>query len=263
MPMDEAAALHREPTVAAAIPTIMADGKRPLLPLEVRGLVYRAGLRNLIDELDLTLHAGPLSVIMGPNGAGKSLLLRLLHGLLPPSGGEIRWHDAAGHGEAVRRRQALVFQRPVLLRRSVRANLDFALRVSGRRSAPRRDELLRHVGLSERARQPARLLSGGEQQRLALARALATEPEVLFLDEPTASLDPSATAAIEGLVRQAHAAGTKIVFVTHDLGQARRLADEVVFLHHGRVAEQTDAMRFFDQPESQAAADYLSGRLVF
>jgi tungstate transport system ATP-binding protein len=106
-------------------------------------------------------------------------------------------------------------------------------------------------------------LSGGEQQRLALARALATEPEVLFLDEPTASLDPSATAAIEGLVRQAHAAGTKIVFVTHDLGQARRLADEVVFLHHGRVAEQTDATRFFDQPASQAAADYLSGRLVF
>ena len=148
----------------------MADGKRPLLPLEVRGLVYRAGGRNLIDELDLSLGAGPLSVIMGPNGAGKSLLLRLLHGLLPPSCGEIRWHGETGQGEDVRRRQALVFQRPVLLRRSVRDNLDFALRVSGRRSAVRRDELLRHVGLAARARQPARLLSGGEQQRLALGR---------------------------------------------------------------------------------------------
>ena len=107
MPMDDAAALHREPAVAAGLPAIVTDGKRPLLPLEVRGLVYRAGVRNLIDELDLTLRAGPLSVIMGPNGAGKSLLLRLLHGLLPPSGGEIRWHDAAGQGEDVRRRQAL------------------------------------------------------------------------------------------------------------------------------------------------------------
>ena len=238
-------------------------GDLPLLPLEVRGLVYRKGGRYLIDGLDLTLSAGPLSVIMGPNGAGKSLLLRLLHGLLTPSSGEIRWHGALAEGDVVRRRQAMVFQRPVLLRRSVRANLDFALRVHGRTSAARRDELLRHVGLSARARQPARLLSGGEQQRLALARALASEPELLFLDEPTASLDPSATAAIEGLVREAHAAGTKILFVTHDLGQARRLADDVVFLNHGRVMEHTDAARFFEQPTSAAAADYLSGRLVF
>jgi len=236
-----------------------------LLPAEVLGLVYRVDGRHLIDGLNLTLRAGPLTVIMGPNGAGKSLLLRLLHGLLAPSAGEIRWHGASNGkdtDETVRRRQAMVFQRPVLLRRSVRANLDFALHVSGRANAARRDELLRHVGLLQRARQPARLLSGGEQQRLALARALATEPELLFLDEPTASLDPSATATIEGLVREAHAAGTKILFVTHDLGQARRLADEVAFLHRGRVVEQTEAELFFEHPASQAAADYLSGRLV-
>ena len=247
-------------------PALSGVAPASLLPAEVRGLVYRAGGRHLIDGLELTLRAGPLTVIMGPNGAGKSLLLRLLHGLIAPSAGEIRWHGASGSegaGEAVRGRQAMVFQRPVLLRRSVRANLDFALHVRGRANAARRDELLRHVGLLQRARQPARLLSGGEQQRLTLARALATEPEVLFLDEPTASLDPSATAAIEGLVRQAHAAGTKIVFVTHDLGQARRLADEVVFLNHGRVLEQTEAEQFFSQPVSQAAADYLAGRLVF
>jgi tungstate transport system ATP-binding protein len=272
--MDENATLLPGARVMAPLAPTVADGELPLLPVKVRGLVYRAGGRNLIDGLDLTLTAGPLSVIMGPNGAGKSLLLRLLHGLLTPSSGQIRWHGVLAEGDAVRRRQAMVFQRPVLLRRSVRANLDFALRVhacnSGRAgrawrrtSAARRDELLRHVGLSSRARQPARLLSGGEQQRLALARALITEPELLFLDEPTASLDPSATAAIEGLVREAHAAGTKIVFVTHDLGQARRLADEVVFLNHGRVTEQTEAARFFEQPASSAAANYLNGRLVF
>lgn len=247
-------------------PVGAVDAPPPLLPVDIRGLVYRAGGRHLIDDLDLTLRAGPLTVIMGPNGAGKSLLLRVLHGLLIPSAGEIRWYGRTGDdaaSETLRRRQAMVFQRPVLLRRSVRANLDFALRVRGRLAADRRDELLRHVGLLQRARQPARLLSGGEQQRLALARALATEPEVLFLDEPTASLDPSATAAIEGLVREAHAAGTKIVFVTHDLGQAHRLADEVVFLNHGKVLEQTEAVQFFSHPSSQAASDYLDGRLVF
>ena len=277
--MDENATPLPGSTLVTPFAPTVASGELPLLPVEARGLIYRAGGRNLIDGLDLTLTAGPLSVIMGPNGAGKSLLLRLLHGLLTPNSGEIRWHGVLAEGDAVRRRQAMVFQRPVLLRRSVRANLDFALRVharnggrlghraegrAGRRiRAARRDELLRHVGLSSRARQPARLLSGGEQQRLALARALITEPELLFLDEPTASLDPSATAAIEGLVREAHTAGTKILFVTHDIGQARRLADEVVFLNHGRVTEQTAAARFFEQPASSAAADYLNGRLVF
>ncbi|MGB5833107.1 MAG: ATP-binding cassette domain-containing protein [Thiohalocapsa sp.] len=260
--MDEASALKSKPPNSANSEAVLDDAP-PLLPLEVRGITYKADGLRLIDELYLTLRPGPLTVVMGPNGAGKSLLLRLLHGLLTPSNGEIRWHGGTADGEALRRRQAMVFQRPVLLRRSVRANLDFALHVRGRRDPARRDELLRFVGLAERAQQPARLLSGGEQQRLALARALATEPELLLLDEPTASLDPSATAAIERLVLAAHRDGTKILFVTHDLGQARRLADEVLFLNHGKVTEQTDAERFFQDPASQAAADYLSGRLVF
>jgi len=233
-----------------------------MLPAEVRDLCYQAAGRRLVDRVDLTLEAGTVSVVMGANGAGKSLLLRLLHGMITPTGGAVTW---GGHAlsEAVRRRQAMVFQRPILLRRSVAANVRFALKLRGRAKDGRCERLLAHVGLMDRARQPARLLSGGEQQRLALARALAVEPEVLLLDEPTASLDPAATAAIEQIVLAAHRDGTKIVFVTHDIGQARRLADDVVFLDGGRVLEHTPASRFFSAPDSQAAADYLAGRLVF
>jgi tungstate transport system ATP-binding protein len=233
----------------------------PLLPVEVRGLVFAAGNKRLIDGIDLTLAAGALTVIMGPNGAGKSLLLKLLHGLIQPAAGSVRW-GGRPTGEAVRRRQALVFQRPVLLRRSVAANVRFVLQLRGADSVERCRELLEYVDLASRAEQPARRLSGGEQQRLALARALALEPEVLLLDEPTANLDPAATAAIEAIVQSVHRLGTKVLFVTHDLGQARRLADEVVFLHRGRVLEHTPAPQFFDQPVSREARDYLAGRLV-
>jgi tungstate transport system ATP-binding protein len=211
---------------------------------ETSGLVYEAAGRRLIDGLDLRIPAHGLTVIMGPNGAGKSLLLRLLHGLISPSAGVIRWHGRP-LDSGIRREQAMVFQRPVLLRRSVAANLRFALRIRGRPRPADVERLLDEVGLADRAGQPARLLSGGEQQRLTLARALATEPQVLLLDEPTASLDPAATAAIEAIVRRAHARGTKILYVTHDLGQARRLADDVVFLHRGRLAEHAPAEAFF------------------
>jgi tungstate transport system ATP-binding protein len=156
----------------------------------------------------------------------------------------------------------MVFQRAVLLRRSVAANIDFVLRLKGTATSERRDEILEHVGLLDHARQPARLLSGGEQQRLALARALALEPEVLFLDEPTASLDPASVQMIEQIVSAAHRRGTKIIFVTHDLGQAKRLADEVVFLHRGRLSEHTPARRFLTNPSSEAARAYLDGRIV-
>jgi tungstate transport system ATP-binding protein len=241
--------------------SIPATETPALLPAEARGLVFTAGGRPLINGLDLTIRAGPLTVVMGPNGAGKSLLLRLLHGLIAPAAGSVLW-GGKPPTEPIRRRQALVFQRPVLLRRSVAANVRFVLRLRGSDSPERVRELLRHVGLAPLAAQPARRLSGGEQQRLALARALALEPEVMLLDEPTANLDPTATAAIESIVRNAQRQGTKILFVTHDLGQARRLADEVVFLHHGRVIEQTPAARFFDQPDTTEARDHLAGRLV-
>jgi tungstate transport system ATP-binding protein len=228
---------------------------------QMRGLTYRAGGVNLVDGIDLDLPSGSLTVVMGPNGAGKSLLLRLMHGLLRPAAGRVTW-GGRPMDEEVRKRQAMVFQRPVLLRRSVAANIRFVLKLRGVDTPERTMEVLEYVGLAAQARQPARLLSGGEQQRLALARALALEPQVLFMDEPTASLDPASTAAIEGIVKSAHRQGSKIIYVTHDLGQAHRLADDVVFLNRGRLVEHTPASRFFEKPDSREARDYLEGRLI-
>lgn len=239
-------------------PVATADSA-PMHPLRVRDLVLRFGETTVLDELALDLGPSGCTVVMGPNGAGKSLLLKLLHGLLPPTAGSIDW---GGHSAAeVTARQALVFQKPVLLRRSVAANMDFVLRARGK-DPGRRNALLAHVGLAEKADQPARRLSGGEAQRLALARALATEPEVLFLDEPTASLDPASVLAIERIVADARDRGVRVIFVTHDIGQAKRMADDVVFLHRGRVAEHARASDFFPQPQCQAARDYLDGRIV-
>lgn len=250
---DAIAIMRRGPVAEATQDTgVLGEGRK---------LVYRTGSKCLIDGIDLKIPAKTLSVVMGPNGAGKSLLLRLLHGLIAPTSGQILW-GGQPLDDAVRQQQAMVFQRPVLLRRSVEANIRFVLKLRGRADPMRIQEILTEVGLADRAGQPARLLSGGEQQRLALARALATEPEVLFLDEPTASLDPASTAAIEAIVGRAHQRGTKIVFITHDIGQAHRLADDVIFLTAGRIAEHSPARTFFDNPVSQAAADYLDGRLV-
>ncbi len=228
---------------------------------QTRGLTYRIGGSNLVDAIDLDLPSRSLTMVMGPNGAGKSLLLRLMHGLLRPTAGQVTW-GGSPLDDAVRKQQAMVFQRPVLLRRSVAANIRFVLKLRGLANPGRVLEVLEYAGLARQAHQPARLLSGGEQQRLALARALALDPQVLFMDEPTASLDPASTAAIESIVRRVHERGTKIIFVTHDLGQARRLADDVVFLNRGRLVEHTPAPRFFDDPDSGAARDYLDGRLI-
>ncbi len=238
-------------------PGEISDARR----LTVRNLTFTAKGKNLLTGLDLRLGSSGMTVVMGPNGAGKSILLRLLHGLIPASEGSIAWGGQPVSG-ATRARQALVFQSPVLLRRTVAANIDFVLSARGTRSRSRRDALLDHVGLWDCARQPARLLSGGEQQRLALARALATDPEVLFLDEPTASLDPASVLRIEEIVKDAEARGTRIFFVTHDISQARRLAHDVLFLHRGRLVEHAPANLFFSQPESPVAQDFLEGRIV-
>ena len=233
-----------------------------LLPLQLDEIVFAAGGRRIIDGISLILDATARTVIVGPNGAGKSVLLRLCHGLLQPTSGMVRWN--ASEPPHAPRRQAMVFQRPVLLRRSALANVTHALRVAGvpwTRREERAREALRGVGLDALARRPARVLSGGEQQRLALARVWALRPEILFLDEPTASLDPSATQEIERVIAALHAAGTKIVMVTHNLGQARRLGDEILFLHQGRLLERAPADRFFKQPVSAEAAQFLEGEL--
>lgn len=240
------------------------ESQRRMFPLRAENLVYRVRGQRLIDGLSLSVAQGSLQVLLGPNGAGKSLCLRLLHGLLGPTSGRVLWGDYPADA-GVRRRQAMVFQRPVLLRRSVAANIRYALglRPGSREYRRQRLETLLALGdLQALAGQPARKLSGGEQQRLALVRALALAPEILFLDEPTASLDPGATMAIESLIRQAHGAGTTVVLVTHDLGQARRLAQEVTFLHRGRVVESSSAERFFAGPVCPEARAFLAGGLV-
>ena len=219
-----------------------------MLPLRLQEVDFL----HIIKPLSLAIEAGPSTIILGANGAGKSVLMRLMHGLLAPSRGRILW-QAPG-------RQAMVFQRPVMLRRSALANVEYALRAAGQ-AADGAMDALREVGLAHLAHKPARVLSGGEQQRLALARAWALHPEVLFLDEPTASLDPSAAREIESVIRAFDAAGTKIVMATHNLGQARRLADEVIYLHQGRVLERAPVEQFFSKPATAEAAAFIKGEL--
>jgi tungstate transport system ATP-binding protein len=235
-----------------------------ILPLALRRVSYVVREQPLLDEISLHLEATGRTVILGPNGAGKSLTLRLAHGLIEPSSGSVCWLGNAAADAA--RRQAMVFERPVLLRRSAAANVDYALALRGigrERRRLRVAEMLEKTGLSAIAQRPARVLSAGEQQRLALARAWALSPEVLFLDEPTAALDPSATRSVEAIIESIAASGSKIVMTTHDLGQARRLADEVVFLVRGALREHTPADEFFEAPRSEEARAFLRGELLW
>jgi tungstate transport system ATP-binding protein len=221
-----------------------------MLPLALEDVSFL----HIIKPLSLEIEAGPSTIILGANGAGKSVLMRLMHGLLAPSAGRISWRSAG--------RQAMVFQRPVMLRRSALANVVYALELAGVTDCERQARAaLEEVGLAHLAGQPARVLSGGEQQRLALARAWALHPEVLFLDEPTASLDPSATREIETVIKAFDAAGTKVVMATHNLGQARRLGDEVIYLHQGRVVERAPVEKFLVQPATPEAAAFIKGEL--
>lgn len=229
-----------------------------ILPLVLDRVSYAINGTALVNELSVTLTAGSRTVILGPNGAGKSLTLRLCHGLLQPTAGSVRWSGVFS-GDPMRR-QAMVFQRPVMLRRSALANVAYGLKLAGMAKAERKERasaMLDRVGLLALADRPARSMSGGEQQRVALARAWALQPEVLFLDEPTASLDPVASRAVEAIIAAIHEAGTKIVMTTHNLAQARRLADEILFLDRGRLIERTAAGQFFRAPTTPEATAFL------
>ncbi|AMD01059.1 ATP-binding cassette domain-containing protein [Halomonas chromatireducens] len=237
-----------------------SPASQPLLRLEGLGFSHQG--QTLLQAIDLSLAARGRTVILGPNGAGKSLLMRLAHGLLTPSCGHVRW---ATHESGRPLRQAMVFQRPVMLRRSALANLTYALAARGVPWRQRRglaQAALTRFGLASLADRPARVLSGGEQQRLALARAWVLEPDVLFLDEPTSALDPASLRAVEDAVHAFHAQGSRIVMTSHDLNQARRLADDIVFLYEGHVIEHTPAREFFHAPSTQLARGFLSGDLL-
>lgn len=233
-----------------------------MLPLILENVSFAAGGRTIIDGVSFELAAGPRTVILGPNGAGKSVLMRLCHGLLSPTAGRIDWRGT--RDERRPRAQAMVFQRPVMLRRSALGNVTYGLKLANVPKAERERRaraVLDAVGLGAVGDRPARVLSGGEQQKLALARAWALEPEVLFLDEPTANLDPGATREVERIVGDIHSSGTKIVMTTHNLGQARRLADEILFMSAGRLAEHAPVERFFAQPATAEAAAFIKGEL--
>ncbi|MBW4935427.1 ATP-binding cassette domain-containing protein [Marinobacter sp. F4206] len=232
-----------------------------LLPIHISDLRLTKGDRAVLGGVNLVIDEPGITVIMGSNGAGKSLLLRSLHGLITPDQGSITLGSLTvsdSHDQ-----QAMVFQQPVLLRRTVIQNLAFAAPRIAKTAPQRLIKALESVHLADRADQPARMLSGGEQQRLALARALLSEPGLLLLDEATASLDPASVLLIESLVKAHSARGAKVILVSHDQGQARRLADEVVFISNGQVAEQGPADQFFAAPQTRVAKAYLAGEILF
>lgn len=232
------------------------------LPIALEGVCFAANGVMILDGINLMFSAGRPTVLIGPNGSGKTTLLRIAMGLLEPSSGRVTW---AGREHDPLSGRGFMFQRPTMLRRTAAGNIRYALkaaRVSGDLLDGRVEELLNRVGLAGLGGRPARRMSGGEQQHLALARALARNPAVLFLDEPTASLDPAATKAFEDVVQAIVAYGIKVVMSTHDLGEARRLAGEIVMLHKGRVIETSPASTFFDAPQSAEARKFLSGDLL-
>lgn len=226
---------------------------------QLSNVSFGVNSKPLLDGMDLTIRKGGVTTLLGPNGAGKTLTLRILARLLKPTNGTVR--ECGLESKDI----SLVFQKPILLRRSAEANILHALKLFGTPRAQRplvAQQLLHSADLSHLAKRPARKLSGGEQQRLAMVRALASKPKMLLLDEPTASLDPRATASIEDMISHITNSGTKVVLVTHDIGQAKRLSSEVVFLNLGFVTEQTEAKTFFKQPQSAEAAAYIDGQLL-
>jgi len=232
------------------------------LPIEFSGVDIDVGELKVLRQISISIEPGAPTVLIGPNGSGKTTFLRVAMGLTAPSKGRVMW---CGHSQSPPVRRAIVFQRPVMLRRSAFGNLHYALASAGvPRSARRRraNELLSLVDLAGLGDRPARRLSGGEQQRLAIARALAREPHVLLLDEPTASLDPAATKSIEELVRSVSASGVKVVMATHDLGEARRLAGDIVLLHRGTIVERAAVDQFFNSPATKEAQAFLAGELL-
>lgn len=241
------------------------SGTDRILPVEGRNISVVRNDRQLLNSVNVSLDGDDLTAILGPNGAGKSLLLRVLTGLIMPDRGQVSWAGAPPDRSRMPR-IGLVFQKPVLLRRSALANVRYVLHAHGTARSQSRGlamKALEEAALGHLANAPARALSGGEQQRLALVRALCADPEILLLDEPTASLDPAATAAIEDHARAFRTRGRKVVFVTHDVGQARRLAETVMFMSAGTIAETASAETFFENPGTEEARAFLAGRLIY
>jgi tungstate transport system ATP-binding protein len=225
-------------------------------------VVVKRRSKTVLGPVNLDLEGDGFTIVLGPNGAGKTTLLKVLHGVERVSGGSVQW--SVPDMEA-REAQAYVFQRPIMLRRSVRQNLAFPLELLGYGKAEiseRVGDWAESIGLTGVLDEPAPRLSGGEQQKLALGRALIRKPKVLFLDEPCANLDGRSTREIEELLRNATQVGTRIIMTTHNLGQARRLAGDVLFLLNGKVHEHGDATEFFTTPQTPQAKAFIQGDIV-
>jgi tungstate transport system ATP-binding protein len=232
-----------------------------LLPLTVDRLTFSSKGKKIINNITFQTKSNGITFIIGPHGAGKTLTLRMIHGILKPDCGTILWGKTPPIPE-VRKRQSMLFQSPILLRRSVSANIEFVLKQRNLYSKEKCDALLHEARLSDKASLPAQILSGGEKKRLALIRALATEPEILLLDEPTANLDPVSIFEIEKIITATSQKGIKIFLVSHDINHAKRLADHVIFLYSGTVIEQSAASDFFRKPQHSIAQNYLDGKIV-
>ena len=231
------------------------------LPIECSNICYSSGNNKIISSANLEITSEGITVIMGPNGSGKSVFLKLLHGLILPTSGFIRIKNKPVD-KSVRRLQAMVFQSPTLLRRTVMANMFFVDSLDGKLENERCKQILELLGLYQLSNQPAKLLSLGEKQRLALARSLVLKPRILFLDEPTANLDPASIYLMEEIVKNASQSGVKIIFITHDIAQAKRIANDLVFMNNGRILEHTISTEFFKNPRSSEAKAYLDGKIV-
>ncbi|MEH6474950.1 MAG: ATP-binding cassette domain-containing protein [Sneathiella sp.] len=233
-----------------------------ILPLTLTNVAVEKSGKVILGPASWMLSPSGCTIVMGPNGAGKTTLLRLMHGLQKPTAGTVTWQTSF---KAACDKQSFIFQTPVVMRRSVLENLIFPLRVRGTPKSAAIEEAsnwLTAVGLESFEHKPASVLSGGEKQKLAVARALIIKPDVLFLDEPTTNLDGASTQAIENLIQAAISSGTRIVMATHDMGQARRLASEVVFLLRGKIHEFTDGELFFTDPETPEAKSFLQGDIL-
>ena len=233
---------------------------KSFLPLEIKNLNHVIGSKEILSNLNIKIKSDKITVIMGPNGAGKSVFLKILNGIIRPTSGKILWNEQVDKS-LVLNGQALVFQKPILLRRSVEANLDFFDKLTNQNNNYNKNQLLKIVDLFDQKNQPARLLSLGEQQRLSLIRTLLLRPRLIMLDEPTANLDPASTKIIEDIIISLKEFGVKIIFVTHNILQAKRIADEVIFFDKGKLVEHLNTKEFFSNSKSMKVNNYLNGIL--
>ena len=234
---------------------------KSLTPIVVSNLSLLLGKTKILDKIKCKIHNESIVAVLGPNGAGKSMFLKTINGLIGVESRKINFNSIEINNY-IRKEIAMVFQKPTLLRRSVFENMQFVLDKKNKLSNLEIMKLLQRVSLDTFKDKPARLLSGGEQQRLSLARALLINPSLLLLDEPTANLDPYSVNLIEEIILDENKKGKTIILTTHDMGQAKRLAKEILFFNKGKLLEQTKAINFFKKPKTKEAQSYINGKIL-